>query len=468
MKHHRIETILIASIVCTLFITGNYLHANWSNPTQDPPDGNIAPPINTSDSVQVKDTGGGIGADRLVGFEAIRSHDNVYADGNIGSESTIWSRENIWAGTNIRAANNVRASNNLLADNQVRSDEYCDRDGNNCTGVGGLGGGGDEIVYLDSPQLIFTTNQLTDPVSYDLSQHNYPSNIKRVYVVSQGGPGQQCTSTIDGDGEWHEECEPIPISLAYSPTGIETWEEDVQAEGSHTREITSLNHEDSTMLFSYEGGSGATAHPLVNPFEDTAMFIAGRKGGWIENVQNNMIHVHSSYREGGQYIGNNSGPPSINLSIAGYQCDGECQDAGSQYACQVEFEYKTSRDHPRASATRMIWGQPGDTFAVATQAQSHSTGIDHSLPAHATEIFGSWTRNRSFNRNVHFAVGYFDPFSYSSQIDWIEHPDRQGDSHSFGQLSLQEGSSVRIENAGEYASNQGETWISATVVQCSS
>ena len=68
-----IKIISLSSLVCSIFITGNYLHAQWSNPTNNPPTANIAAPINTSGSHQFKAAGGRIGADQLVGFERVRA-----------------------------------------------------------------------------------------------------------------------------------------------------------------------------------------------------------------------------------------------------------------------------------------------------------------------------------------------------------------------------------------------------------
>ena len=115
--------VVMGVIACAVFLTGNYLHANWSNPTANPPQGNVAAPINTSGSNQFKD-GGAIGADVVRGFNLVHS------------------LQNIRAANNIIAENNVIAQNNLRANNQVRSDQYCDRSGENCfSPEGGAGGG---------------------------------------------------------------------------------------------------------------------------------------------------------------------------------------------------------------------------------------------------------------------------------------------------------------------------------------
>lgn len=98
-----IKMFTVATIVCSVFVGATYLHAQWSNPPSSPPASNVAPPINISDSVQMKQGQGAIGAYRLF------------------------------------AENQIHSQNNLVADNEVRSDRYCDRNGNNCFSMSDVG-----------------------------------------------------------------------------------------------------------------------------------------------------------------------------------------------------------------------------------------------------------------------------------------------------------------------------------------
>ena len=128
-----LHSALVATIVCSVFIGATYLHAEWSNPPSNPPDGNVAAPINVSDSVQAKDGEGMIGAYRL------------FAD------NRIHSLNNVRAGNNVWAENNVRAENFVISENQMRSNLYCDRWGNDCVDVSELGGGESCEVCHTSP-----------------------------------------------------------------------------------------------------------------------------------------------------------------------------------------------------------------------------------------------------------------------------------------------------------------------------
>ena len=71
--NQNLKTSILTVTICAVFITGNYLHAQWSNPTNNPPTANVAAPINTSSSNQFKADGGRIGADQLVAFERARA-----------------------------------------------------------------------------------------------------------------------------------------------------------------------------------------------------------------------------------------------------------------------------------------------------------------------------------------------------------------------------------------------------------
>ena len=100
---------LISIIISSLFIGATYLHAEWSNPPSSPPSGNVAAPVNTSAAGQIK-------------------------SGQLGVVGLI-------------AANVVRSGQNVIADNQMRSNQYCDRNGNNCFSPNAeIGSGGDDAT----------------------------------------------------------------------------------------------------------------------------------------------------------------------------------------------------------------------------------------------------------------------------------------------------------------------------------
>ena len=175
-----IKIITLSAIVCSVFIGATYLHAEWANPPSNPPDGNVAAPINTSGSDQFKD-GGAIGADRIIGFDMIRSHQNIRAGNNIWSE------------------NNVRAENYLISEEEVRSDQYCDRWGNNCFSPADVGGAGQEYESCEVCNFFGCTEYLHGQTR-SLGCSAETSNTCHALCASCStvSPGtQQCV-----DGEW--------------------------------------------------------------------------------------------------------------------------------------------------------------------------------------------------------------------------------------------------------------------------
>ena len=166
-----LHSALVATIVCSVFIGATYLHAEWANPPSNPPDGNVAAPINTSGSDQFKD-GGAIGADRIIGFDMIRSHQNI------------------------------RAENLLITENQVRSDTYCDRSGNNCFSPADVGGTGDQYDSCDGYPHGTTQAVTCGPTT---GQCDY--FCKSCNTATQGT--RQCN-----DGEWVTVTEPTCLCIS--------------------------------------------------------------------------------------------------------------------------------------------------------------------------------------------------------------------------------------------------------------
>ena len=105
----NIQTIIIATTICSFFVVGSYLHATWSGPPLSPPSGNVAVPVNVGPVDQEKE--GSLTAEHLI------------APGHI------------WIGQDARVTRNV------LVDNEVHSDLYCDRSGDNCFSPNTVSGG---------------------------------------------------------------------------------------------------------------------------------------------------------------------------------------------------------------------------------------------------------------------------------------------------------------------------------------
>ncbi len=117
--NQNLKTIILTSGICTIFITGSYLHAEWSNPTVDPPAGNVAPPINTSSSNQFKEGDGRIGADQMVAFDRMRS--DLYCD---------LDGENCFSAQDVQAAidgsDGAPGSSDLDLVNGLHSSQQCE------------------------------------------------------------------------------------------------------------------------------------------------------------------------------------------------------------------------------------------------------------------------------------------------------------------------------------------------------
>jgi len=106
MSHTRISTLSL--LVAVLLLAGyNFLGAQtWTPPTQAPPNGNVAAPINTSSLTQTK---------------------NGRFDLILGSAATT-------ATTSVSLSTNGSVLGNIFAaTSEMRSNRYCDSLGNNCT-----------------------------------------------------------------------------------------------------------------------------------------------------------------------------------------------------------------------------------------------------------------------------------------------------------------------------------------------
>ncbi len=148
-----VSSALVSIFVCSIFVGATFIHAQWNNPPGNPPQNNVAPPINTSGSIQFKDEGGRIGADYLVGFEQ------------------------------------VRAGNFLRADGHVRSPEYCDVNGENCftaaeAGAGGGAGSGEGCPAVSSWRSCWGRNVSVPALGHaQIWQHHIPNTRDEMCLI---------------------------------------------------------------------------------------------------------------------------------------------------------------------------------------------------------------------------------------------------------------------------------------------
>lgn len=171
----KIQIFILLFAVMTL-VGMDYLHAAWTAPTNNPPSGNIATPVNTGSSSQVKTGALSLGALSVVGdsqFDGdikfpfkntssntmtewnMRANDgsgnfNIYLNSNGGSSPTYLSNgyalrvlfnpnqgSYIFKGSqtsgNTGAAVAWQDIFKIFQNGSIGADQYCDVDGNNCT-----------------------------------------------------------------------------------------------------------------------------------------------------------------------------------------------------------------------------------------------------------------------------------------------------------------------------------------------
>ncbi len=128
------KQIVVLSIALVGLVIYNFTGA-WTPPPANPPNNNVAAPINTSATTQTK-------------------------SGNL-------------------------AANILAATTEVRSDRYCDSLGQNCTEVNGTGSasGGDEVVWYNSVEQIYSMED-GSPKTINLVSLGLPPNIKRLFLLT--------------------------------------------------------------------------------------------------------------------------------------------------------------------------------------------------------------------------------------------------------------------------------------------
>lgn len=254
------KTILVTTLVCTLFLGVTYLHANWSEPSANPPNGNIAVPVNTGSVNQDKE--GGLGADTLAAYDAFNFvFKNTSADdwtawrlvrndgtGNFhtylnskGSKNPVHETDGHSFHEEYNPGNGVykfSTSNGsgpadssiawqnafkIFPDGRVGAQQYCDIDGKNCDSGGAGGGGADlEIIYngqckgslancrakfgpFSGGERVTDTENAAKPGVY---------TVRSAYVGNGGTIDGLCTVSIgDANGTW------IPIGSYGSDSG---------------------------------------------------------------------------------------------------------------------------------------------------------------------------------------------------------------------------------------------------------
>ncbi|MFW6210336.1 MAG: hypothetical protein ACOC4E_02480 [Patescibacteria group bacterium] len=165
--NHTLKHLGLVTFACSLALLGSLSYAQWNEPTAQPPQDNVASPLNVSSVSQEKAgnlTVGGLAVNGrpLLNDNAptIQFQDTDHRDWFIHTNSHnlyfladrdddgSWEGEAPWPLV-LSQDDDLSDGNDDFArfSNQVRAAEYCDYNGENCTTATTLGGGGGSVEF---------------------------------------------------------------------------------------------------------------------------------------------------------------------------------------------------------------------------------------------------------------------------------------------------------------------------------
>ena len=152
----------------------------WTEPTAAPPGGNIGAPINTSGIGQVKS--GNLVVNGLATSASNSGNALLVPSGNVGIGTTS-------PLTKLDVRGDVRSST------KMRSNQYCDRDGNNCKAITAMGGG--KILYSEFASVFAGSRTITKYFEHDScgSSSKYYEILSNGNLMAYTSLGSGCDSS---------------------------------------------------------------------------------------------------------------------------------------------------------------------------------------------------------------------------------------------------------------------------------
>lgn len=164
MNTKPLNRTLALTVILLGLLSYNFIGAQWTEPTDNPPLGNVAPPINVSTNPQIKSGALGTGPLSVTGNMTLTSSAPTIRLSD-ADHRTMWLHNNsnimyVLANRDATASSYegphpmaMYVDNNVLNDyvsfsNQIRATEYCDRAGGNCFEASSVASS--EGVYFES------------------------------------------------------------------------------------------------------------------------------------------------------------------------------------------------------------------------------------------------------------------------------------------------------------------------------
>lgn len=379
LKQNFIKIIPLSIILCGL-LTYSFMQADWTAPTADAPDNNTASPLNVSSSTQVKDG-------TLIG--------NIFG-----------------------------------AVTEMRSDRYCDKVGANCTGLNGGGTtGGDEIIYLATPQRIlsntdFRSSSLINK-NFSLGDNNFPANVSKVYIVltGQDRPARSTPKTTNNDATYTP---PVPVTFKVN------------------------------MPFTNEGTPLDTPSGKVGCSQFSCSGTKGVLGHWVV-VQNGQLKLSVLCGAG---CGLATGEPDINVDIGGYECTGSCGTGVTMRQCSVAFSWNINGK--TGSLTRQVPGSGNMAIGVYAHGDDNPSPT---IPFSQQLDSNSWGSSM-FDSSERGLVGFATPSDYTANKAAFDSWNAKSNAVILS-LPLTTGSTLSIANEAVSEVAAGTARITATIGVCS-